>query len=162
MRYLVTGLCLTVVVGFSSAGDEPLTKDGKLAHALKITQLQGGFAGFTGVEYTIEPDGTWATASVFRQKLTPKDKGKLSDKELRAIIGLLAKNEFQKLPAKSGKQPGANPHTITIEYGKFKATLVGQMPPKVDTDNVQSIESRFAAILRGVSGTLKSPDKKVG
>ncbi|MBI1831923.1 MAG: hypothetical protein HYR84_10790, partial [Planctomycetes bacterium] len=85
MRYLVTGLCFTVVIGVSSAGDGPLTKDGKLAHPLKITQLQGGFAGFTGIEYTLEPDGTWATSSVFRQKLTAKDKGKLSAKELESV-----------------------------------------------------------------------------
>jgi hypothetical protein len=136
-------------------------KAGKLTQTLKITQLQGGFAGFTGFEYTIEPDGTWASASVFRQKTTPKDKGKLSAKELEAVAAILAKNELDKLPPKSGKQPGANPHTITIEFGKTKAVLVGQTPPKVDANNPKgTVESRFAGIYQGVIGVLKGAGKK--
>jgi hypothetical protein len=154
--------CAGLIVFFGVAaqdGDDYL-KDGKLTHPLKVVQLQGGFAGFTGTEYTIEPDGTWTTASVFNKKITPKDKGKLTAKELETLAGLLAKNELAKLPAKSGKQPGANPHTITIEFGKTKAALVGQMQPKADPNDAGSVESRFAGIVQGVRGLLKSEAKK--
>lgn len=136
-------------------------KDGKLTHKLKITQLQGGFAGFTGIEYTIDPDGAWAAASVFNKKLTPKAKGDLTAKELESLAATLAKYELAKLPAKSGKQPGANPHTITIEFGKHKAILVGQTPPKLNKDNpTGSVDSRFAGIYQGVVGLLKAEIKK--
>ena len=135
-------------------------KDGKLTQPLKLTQLQGGFAGFTGYEYTIEPDGTWTSVSLFNKKATPKANGKLTAKQREALAALLAKNEVAKLPAKSGTQPGANPHTITIEFGKTKATLVGQTPPKVDANNPASVESRFAAIYQGVKGLLKDEKKK--
>ncbi len=160
MRILMAIVVSALLAGALGAGDE-VTKDGKLTQRLKITQLQGGFAGFTGVEYLIEPDGAWATSSVFNRKTTPKEKGKLGDKELQALVNILVKNEFQKLPAKSGKQPGANPHTITIEYGKLKATFVGQTAPRVDAQNDMSVESRFAAIMKGVTGSLKTTDKKI-
>lgn len=145
-------------IAFANEGDIA-TKDGKLAHTLRITQLQGGFAGFTGMEFTVEPDGSWSTAAVFNKKTTPKGKGKLSAKELETLVSLLAKNEVDKLPAKAGKQPGANPHTIAIEFGKTRASLVGQTPPKVDPNNPASVEGRFAAIYQGVTRLLKDAGK---
>jgi hypothetical protein len=158
MKSVCAGLIVFLCVA-AQDGDDYL-KDGKLTHPLKVVQLQSGFAGSTGTEYTIEPDGTWTTASVFNKKITPKDKGKLTAKELEGLAGLLAKNELAKLPAKSGKQPGANPHTITIEFGKTRATLVGQMQPKMDPNDAASAESRFAGIVQGVRGLLKSEAKK--
>jgi hypothetical protein len=139
--------------------DDYLTKDGKLTQQLKITQLQGGFAGFTGFEYTIEPDGAWTSASLFNKKATPKNKGKLTAKELETLAALLAKHELAKLPEKSGKQPGANPHTLTIEYGKTKAHLVGQMEPKIDASNPASVDSRFAGVYQGINELLKNAKK---
>lgn len=158
MRFASLATVFLATAIFANAQD--YIKDGKLTKTLKLTQLQGGFAGFTGFEYTIEPDGTWSTQSLFNQKKTPKDKGKLTAKELESLAALLAKNDIEKLPAKSGKQPGANPHTITIEFGKTKATLVGQEPPKADPNNAASVDSRFAAIYQGVTGMLKGREKK--
>ena len=80
MRYALVMISFVVLASLSRADD--FIKDGKLTHTLKITQLQGGFAGFTGFEYTIEPNGAWTSASVFRMKTTPKNNGKLSAKEL--------------------------------------------------------------------------------
>src|SRR5688572_12629292 len=104
----------------------------QLTHPLKVVQLQGGFAGFTGVQFTIARDGSWTSENVFNQKITPKSKGKLTEKDLAKLGEILEKYNLAKLPAKSGKQPGANPHTITFEYGKVKVSLVGQTPPKLD------------------------------
>jgi hypothetical protein len=49
----------------------------------------------------------------------------LSEKELAKLAGILEKYDLAKLPAESGKPPGANPRTITIEFGKQKVSLVG-------------------------------------
>src|SRR5689334_19536350 len=102
-------------------------KDGKLTQQLKITQLQGGFAGFTGFEYVIEADGTWTMGSVFQRKTTPKGNGKLTAKELEQVAAIMKKYDLEKLPENAGKKVGANPHTITIEFGKVKSHHVGQM-----------------------------------
>ena len=156
MRSASLSLGLVLVVAAGVKADDYLTKDSQLTQELKIVQLQGGFAGFTGVQYIIAPDGTWNSASVFNKKTTPKDKGKLTAKELQKLAGILSKYDLAKLPEKSGKQPGANPHTITFEYGKQKASLVGQMPPKLDANNpTATIESRFAGIYQGVAALLK-------
>jgi hypothetical protein len=142
--------------------DDYLTKAGQLTQELKVVQLQGGFAGFTGVQYTIARDGVWTSVSVFNKKTTPKDKGKLTAKELEKLAALLDKYDLAKLPAKAGKQPGANPHTIAFEYGKQKASLVGQTPPKLDKENpAGTVESRFAGIYQGVVELLApAKDKK--
>lgn len=153
---LVVGL--SVFAPGSLLAKDYLTKDGQLTQQLKVVQLQGGFAGFTGVQLTIAPDGSWTSESVFNEKRTPKNKGKLSEKDLAKLAAILEKYDLAKLPAKSGKQPGANPHTVTFEYGKMKANLLGQVPPKLDPKNpTGTVESRFAGIWEGVVGLLMPP-----
>jgi hypothetical protein len=138
-----------------------LTKDGKLTRQLKVVQLQGGFAGFTGVQYTIAPDGSWASESVFNKKTTPKDKGKLSRQDLAKLGSLLKKYQLARLPAKSGKQPGANPHILTFEFGNKQFSLVGQVPPKQDPKNpTNTVESRFAGIWEGIVRLLTPAPKE--
>jgi hypothetical protein len=157
---LLLSMAALTMVGSALQGEDYLTKEGKLAHSLKVTQLQGGFAGFTGVRYTIAPDGAWTSAQVFNRRITPKDKGKLSAKELAKLAAVLRKYNLAKLPAKSGIAPGANPHSIAFEYGKKKATLVGRVPPKLNPkDPTGSVESRFAGIWQEVKGMLKAKPK---
>lgn len=152
---------LSILAGESVFAEDYLTKDGNLAQQLKVVELQGGFAGYTGTQFTIAPDGSWSSDSIFNQKVTPKDKGKLSPKELAKLAGLLEKYELAKLPAESGKQPGANPRTITLEFGKQKASLVGQTPPKLDPKKpTGTVESRFAGITEGVTGILMPQPKE--
>src|SRR5947207_1255979 len=109
MRMMSIGL-LAFVNLFLAAdgllGEDYLTKDGKLTQALKIVQLQGGFAGFTGTQFTIAPDGSWSSDRVFREKLTPKNKGRLSVQDLAKVAAILQKYDLDKLPEKSGAQPG--------------------------------------------------------
>lgn len=148
-------LALLVVPTGNLPAQDLLTEDGQLTQPLKIVQLQGGFAGFTGVQFTIAPDGSWTSDGIFKEKRTPKNKGRLSGKDLAKLAGLLKKYELAKLPMKSGRQPGANPHIITFEFGKLKASLVGQVPPKLDPKNpTVTVESRFAGIWEGVVGLL--------
>jgi hypothetical protein len=157
----ILSLALLTLGAGSLLAQDYLTKDGKLAQQLKVVQLQGGFAGNTGVQYTIAPNGAWTTESIFNQKKTPKDEGKLSEKDLAKLGSILKKYDLAKLPAKSGKLPGANPHTITLEFGKTKASLVGQMPPKLDPKNpAATVESRFAGIWEGVVAMLTPSPKE--
>lgn len=155
---IILSFALLALGSNSLLAQDYLTKDGKLTQQLKVVQLQGGFAGFTGVQFTIAPDGSWTSESIFNEKITPKNKGKLSEKDLANLGAILEKYDLAKLPAKSGKQPGANPHTITFEFGKTKASLVGQMPPKLDPKNpTGTVDSRFAGIWEGVVGLLTPP-----
>jgi hypothetical protein len=151
----VTLVALTINVLLAQ---DYLKKDGQLTQQLKAVQLQGGFAGSTGVQYTIAPDGSWISESIFNDKKTPKNKGKLSEKDLAKLGAILAKYDLAKLPARSGKEPGANPHTITLEFGNRKASLVGRVPPKLDPkDPTGTVESRFAGIWEGIVGLLAPP-----
>jgi len=156
---LLTTLFTFFVVAATIHADDYLTKDGKLTHALKITQLQGGFAGFTGFEYAIEPDGSWTMSSVFKQKATVKEKGKLTAKQLASLADVLAKNQLDKLPEKTGKQAGANPFTLAITFGKTKTNYVGQTAPKLDGNN-PTPESRTAAIYSEVVDMIKGAESK--
>jgi uncharacterized protein (TIGR03067 family) len=155
---IILFFALLVLARDSLLAQDYISKDGKLTQQLKVVQLQGGFAGYTGVQFTIAPDGSWNSESLFNEKKTPKNKGKLSEKDLAKLGTLLEKYDLAKLPAKSGKQPGANPHTITFEFGDKKARLVGQVPPKLDSKNpADTVESRFAGIWEGVVGLLTPP-----
>lgn len=154
-------LALATLAMSGSRANDYLTKDGQLAAPLKVVQLQGGFAGFTGIQFTIAPDGSWTTASLFNDKVTPKSKGKLSEKDLAKLAAALERFALARLPAKSGTTPGANPHTISIEFGKATFSLVGRVPPKLDEKNpTASVESRFAGILTEVVGLLAPQPKE--
>jgi hypothetical protein len=155
----ILSICILFVAAWALSADDYLTKNGKLTHTLKITQLQGGFAGLTGNEYTIQPDGTWTITSLFKQKATQKGRGKLTAKALENLAAILSKNGLEKLPQKLGKSPGANPFTVMIEYGKHKTTYVGQSAPKLDTV-LPTVESRIAGIYQGVVGMLKGHEIK--
>lgn len=162
---LTSTIMLTLSLLALGSNDLPaqdyLTKDGQLTQQLKVVQLQGGFAGYTGVQFTIVPDGSWTSESIFNEKKTPKSKGTLSEKDLAKLGAILEKYDLAKLPAKSGKLPGANPHTITFEFGKQKASLVGQVPPKLYPKNpTATVESRFAGMREGVVGLLKPAPKE--
>lgn len=158
---LMSSVGLPALAGAGLPRGGYLTKDGKLTKPLKVLQLQGGCAGFTGVQYTIARDGSWALETVFNDKKTPKMKGKLTQKELMKLGALLEKFALAKLPAKSGKEPGANPHTIDFEFAGKKASLIGQMPPQLDPKNpTGTVESRFAGIWEGITALLTPPRKK--
>lgn len=154
----ILSVAFLILGGNSLLAQDYLTKDGQLTQPLKMIQLQGGFAGFTGAQLTVAPDGSWTSENIFNQKITPKNKGKLSEKDLAKLAAILEKYDLAKLPAKSGKLTGANPHTVTFEFGNKKASWVGQMPPKRDPKNpLGTVESRFAHIWEGVVALLAPP-----
>src|SRR3954465_6049372 len=80
--------------------DKYLTKDGKLKQALVVRNLQSGFAGVTGREWTVEPSGEWKSGTVFKGKTKEDRGGKLSPEELKALAGELAKYHVESLESK--------------------------------------------------------------
>ena len=158
---IILSFALLIFVADGLLAQDYLTKDGKLTEQLKVVQLQGGFAGFTGFQYTIAPDGSWTSESIFQQKAMPKDKGKLSEKDLAKLAATLKKCDLANLPEKTDDKTVVNPFKITVEFGKQKAAWIGQDRPKVDQTNLTAtVDSRFAGVLEGVAGLLTPPAPK--
>lgn len=147
-RTLTIALAVIFAVVSAALADD-VVKDGKLTRPLKIVQLQGGFAGFTGEQWTVSPDGAWTVETIFNQQRRERSKGKLSTKELAELGDLLMKADLATLPQKSGRSTAANPHSIEITFGDRTMTHISQTPPKLDAQNPNNVESRFASIWKG-------------
>ena len=149
MKTLSTCLALLLFTAAIRADDtKPALKE-----TLRIKDVQAGFAGFTGKQWTIEPNGEWTIATVFNRQLTEKAKGKLSAEQLAGLGKELAKYRIDGLTS-SGK-PTTNQHEVTVSLGKKSATLIlkpGEALPKPDAD---SIEGRYAGIALFVKELLE-------
>jgi hypothetical protein len=161
-RPYLLALSLLAVAALSAAAGEQaadyLTKDGKLRQKLEVRDVQGGFAGFTGKQWTVEPDGKWTVHRVLNKPVELEGKGELTKEQLAALTAELARYGLKGLPGKKVGRPMANPHVVTITYGKQASTLTlgaGQMLPKVDPDKPRAtVEGRYAGIVRAVSKLL--------
>src|SRR5436190_18149118 len=80
--------------------DKYLTKDGKLAHALVVRDLQSGFAGVTGRQWVVEPSGAWDLGSVLKGKVKEENTGKLRAEAVKALAAALAKYDLDSLVSK--------------------------------------------------------------
>ncbi len=148
-----------VVVNVARGKAEPyLTPDGKLRQVLEIRDVQGGFAGFTGKNWRITPDGEWTRARVFNQKLDIEAKGKLPRDKLAALAKDLAQYDLDGL--KNFGKVGVNPHVVTIKWGNHQPALTlgaGQPLPKPALD---SVPGRFSGIVAAVLGLVETKKKK--
>ena len=102
-----------------------LTPDGKLTETLELQDAQEGFAGLSGEVLTVQPDGTWRIARFLNDRVEePHRQGRLDAKELKALAGVLAEQDFSELPSVVGQAPEVNPHRITVRFGETSSTLV--------------------------------------
>src|SRR5262245_29630940 len=78
---------LLLVLAAPARGDEPgaYLKDGQLAQTLEIIDVQGGFAGFTGTAWVVEPSGKYTVYKVFNQKRDEIGKGELTKEQIAAL-----------------------------------------------------------------------------
>jgi hypothetical protein len=141
------------------------TADGKLTSALSVHDVQGGFAGFTGQQYDIQPDGAWTVSRVFNQKVEALKKGKLSEEKLKALAKELAKHELSTLPRKlSTGRPMANPHVVTIRFGKLESVLTldaGAPVPGTDGENPRAkAVGRFGGVFHAVREAIEGKKEK--
>lgn len=142
-----------------------VTENGQLAHALTFKDVQGGFAGFTGQSYRIDPDGTWSITRVFnRRKFKPTKTGKLTPDQLKTLVASLKKNGLLQLPKESGSQAQANPHVMTITFGKKKSAIaVGaglEDPKKLPNDKSYDAARRAFAIRETIRSLIDSKRKQ--
>ena len=108
--------------------DKFLTKGGRLTATLTLKDGQGGFAGFTGSIWTVRPDGSWDRKRFINRTMRKADQqGKLTTKQLYSLADVLAHAQVDKLPPKMGKFRGANPHVVTLSWGKHQCAWT--LPP---------------------------------
>src|SRR5262249_31746431 len=154
--FLAASALLVLLAGAASSDD--YVKDGKLTESLSVQDLQGGFAGFTGKQYTITTDGKFLEANVFNKKTTVVRKGTLTKKQITAVGKALAKYEPDKL--KNTGKPTTNPHTISIAYGKNVAKLILKAGASLPKPGKKTMEGRFAGIVAAVKEALPKEKKK--
>src|SRR5438046_2571658 len=107
----LTALLAVVLAVLAHAEDKPedyLTKEGRLTQTLEVIDVQGGFAGFTGNAWVVEPNGKWVHYRVMNQKRDVLAKGELNKEQLAALAKELTRNEAATLPSKDLSKGGAN------------------------------------------------------
>jgi hypothetical protein len=153
MRLAIAAVLTASLAAGAGRGADEYLKDGKLTAALEVRDVQGGFAGFTGQAFVIEPSGEFRVVRVFNEETKEVlRKGKLSEGQLAALAYHLGGQELAKLPKELGGFRGANPHVVSIRFGDKLSTLTatpGQdlrevTPGKGGADNALS---RFVALV---------------
>jgi hypothetical protein len=156
-------LVLLLVLGVSARaaekGNDYLTRDGKLKERIEVRRLQGGFAGFTGTYFEIEPDGSWSTGAVGPQhkKGEPKARGKLTARQLAGLAKELARQDLAGL-RDHGKAP-VNPRVLEIRYGNKTVTLQPQRGDATEEED-KSVRARYEGIAKAVEALCKEAKKE--
>ena len=144
--------------------DKFLTREGKLSATLTLKDVQGGFAGFTGLIWTVRPDGSWDRKRFINRTMRKADQqGTLTAKQLQSLADVLAHAQVHKLPSKMGKFRGANPHVVTLSWGKHQCAWTlppGSPVPKYPDQpfgklTPQDSFAEISQILRKMLGTSK-------
>jgi hypothetical protein len=144
---ILFAVLLGLLTGPAAAGDGKdgyLTKDGQLKATLTVTNVQGGFAGFTGTRLKVEPDGKWTLARVFQKKDKTLKSGKFNEGQLKQLAAVLAKYDLDGL--KDEGKASVNPHVVTVEFGKHKATLTLGTGKPLPAPSTTSVAGRFSGI----------------
>lgn len=141
------------------AGDNPyLSAAGQFTQTLVFRDGQYGFAGESGMQWTIEQDGAWKRQPFLNQDVRdPEAHGHLSAEEIKSLAGILAKHDLLGLPAELGQKPGVNPHVFALMFGNEKRSLTaipGGTLPESDAQRPDAPEQRFAAIARAIMKSL--------
>lgn len=113
---------LLIAASFAWSGDMPLKG------TLKLRLGQTGFAGVSGTEYRIEPNGAWRAVNFVNEKmLQTAGEGHLPSGTMIEISHLVAKADLANLSAEPFKYAGVNPVVIEANYGEHK--VQASFPP---------------------------------
>lgn len=152
MKRSLAVCCVLVVASFVAA------QDAKLPEKVVVKDLQGGFAGLTGKQWTIETDGKWEEATVGpRDKVTVVRSGTLKKEQIEALAKELKTYDAGKL--KDEGKVGTNPKVFSVSYGKSEAKLTlktGAELPKVDA---KTNEGRIAGVVAAVKAAIPAEKK---
>ena len=167
-RIALTGFALLFSYTTQAAlpRDKFLAQDGKLAATLSLKDGQSGVAGVTGFIWTVRPDGSWDQKRFTNNRVgKPVQLGKLTAKQLQSLAAVLAHAQIHKLPARIGNFRGANPHVVTLAWGKRKCVWTlptGSSVPKYPDQPFGKLTPRdsFAEISQILRTMLKPPEDK--
>lgn len=155
---------IVAVASLKAAGDEGgyLDEEGKLKHPLIFKDAQGGFAGFSGHIWTIEPDGSWRRQPFLNKDVREADQqGMLTANQLANLAHKFEQHDLLGLPEKIGKDVGANPHVFSIGFGKKQASLTlmpgAELP---DVDEIKTPADRFAKLGTLILGAMEASVEK--
>lgn len=116
------------------AKTEPLAKAEPLAAKLELRDSQDGFAGTTGILYSIEADGRFTLAHFVNEKIQPPARrGSLDPAALKALASVLEAQRLRELPVQIGEPPAVNPRRLVIQHGNTRTTLLLQAGADIAT-----------------------------
>jgi hypothetical protein len=138
---------------FAAADD---AKDAKLPEKVVVKELQGGFAGLTGKQWTIDVNGKWEEANVFKQKATAVRSGTLGKKEVETLAAELKKYDAATL--KDEGKAGTNPKVFSVGYGKNTAELTLKTGADLPAADAKTNQGRFGGVVAAVKAAI--PAKK--
>jgi len=160
LRRLSSLVFLAFVSASIQAGEpaESYLVNGKLKARIMVQVVHGGFAGFTGAYYAIEPDGSWTTGRAGPGKPgAPQAKGKLSETQLAELAKCLAQHDLDNLPT-YGK-PTVNPMVTKIVYGN-KVLQLNPRPGEATAEADKAIRARYNGIVQTIKALCKEPKKE--
>lgn len=150
MRFLLAASLALTAMSQATADSKPgdYLADGKFKERLEVRDVQGGFAGFTGRFWVVEPDGSWSSGMAFNEKLKVESSGKLSKEQMSQLADALAKYDLASL--KSTGKAGANPHVVKVQWGKVKAELTMKTTAPLPKADPGSLEGRYSGTVDAV------------
>src|SRR5437016_6273369 len=105
---LILGMVVVPGVWDAFANDCPLKM------TLTVKDTQGGFAGTTGIVWTIRPDSTFCVSRLFGERvLEPHHQGNLTSEQKARLSEILTQGKLADLPAQLGEAPQVNARRIT-------------------------------------------------
>ena len=136
-----------------------LDAKGRLAETLVLRDSQGGFAGFSGWLWTVEPNGAWRKAPFLNEDVREAEQsGKLSAKELAALAAAFKQHKLLELPKNIGGEPMTNPHVFSLTFGEHTCELVlgaGEDLPETEGEETKELAGRFTAIARAIQAAAE-------
>lgn len=123
---LVSFLELMTAMAMSTPDNNPfLTEEGHLIAELEFQDGQMGFAGISGMSWTILPNGNFQAMRFHNDTVSlPHQKGKFEQQDLVTLSNILFERNFANLPSDIPSEPTLNPHRLTIRLGEQSSTLV--------------------------------------
>ena len=106
-------------------------EDGKktsIPFPIVIRDAQGGFAGFSGNQLTIEKGGVWKKQPFLNENLREATaKGKMKEEQFGKLAKILAEYKITQMPKELGAPVGANPRVISVQIGEYHCKMT--LPP---------------------------------
>jgi hypothetical protein len=127
---------------------------GMLPGPVELRDGQTGFAGLSGLAWTIDCEGNVTVARFLNEKTdAPHRTGRLSGQALQELASAFREQRFTDLTDSVGPGAQVNPRLLTLRYGEKTVTL--RLPPgdPAEPDNIvgsTELEARFITLAQCV------------